>query len=637
MDAVSQARIEREVYRKGRFAVLEAELQGRRVRLAGELPPLPRGAWIEGVFTPFSHPRYGPTYQVRDLREVCSLPEAGVWLAERLHLSAVPDPATAQRALREGPSALTGLSPQRQPNLSPIWPQIQAEWQLVQRGLSPESARLLWRVPPESLQANPYPYLLEGLTRPEADRLAQRHGREGLAPQGQILEELLEQARQGHTFPPYPHPLPEPVRPLLNTLLYQEPGRLGLARYVEAERAIARFFRRPTGRKLRLGPPPAGLTEEQRQLWPRVEEGHALLSGGPGTGKSYTCAALLEAAHRARLEVILLAPTGKAAVRLSELADHQAYTVHARLGWDGERFAHGPHHPLPADLVVVDEASMADVELLAALIAALPPQAHLLLVGDADQLPPVGPGAPFQDLLQGPTPQVRLTQLQRRAQQHPVTRLSYQFRSGQLEAPHSEEGLSWRLGETPQVLQWLLEDAKRLWGRIRFQTLAPVYRGPLGIEALNRSLKEWLNPGGLPDWRLGGLPVAPGDPLIQLRNDYALGLANGQLMEVQSADAHSLLVRLDDGSYKRIPRSQSRHLRHAFAISIHRSQGSQWPCVLLVVAREHGAFVNREMLYTGLTRSQHSAILYGQLEAYREALTRRASGRQTWLGQRRLP
>lgn len=636
MYAVSQARIECEVYRKGRFAVLEVELQGRRVRLAGELPPLLPGSCIEGVFTPFSHPRYGLTYRVRDLREVPSLPEASTWLAERLSLQKAPDPATALQALREGPTVLEGLTPPALKGwLTVAWPQIQGEWRLVQRGVSPESARLLWRVPPDSLEANPYPYLLEGLTRAEADHLARRHGREGLAPQGQILEELLEQARQGHTFPPYPHPLPEAARPLLDTLLYREPGRLGLTRYVEAEQAIARFFhRRPP--PLRLAPPPVDLTQEQRQLWPRVEEGHALLTGGPGTGKSYTCAALLEAARQARLEVVLLAPTGKAAVRLSELADYQAHTIHARLGWDGERFAHGPHDPLKADLVVVDEASMADVELLAALVAALPPYTHLLLVGDADQLPPVGPGAPFQDLLQGPTPQVRLTQLQRRAREHPVTRLSYQFRAGQLEPPHSEEGLSWRLGETSQVLQWLLEDAQRLWGETRFQVLAPVYRGPLGIEALNRVLKERLNPGGYPNWRLGGLPVAPGDPLIQLRNDYVLGLANGQLMEVQSADAQGLLVRLDDGSYKPIPRSQSRHLRHAFAISIHRSQGSQWPCVLLVVSREHGTFVNREMLYTGLTRSQHSAILYGQLEAYRDALARRASGRQTWLSQGRF-
>jgi exodeoxyribonuclease V alpha subunit len=629
-----RARVEREIYRQGSFAVLEILLDGTRVRLAGDLPTLLPGTWVQGVFSSFQHPRYGLTYQVQALKAVEPSLELGSWLEERLGLRRAPDEAVAREALKGNPRVLAPFtSSSYLQHIMTDWPRIQSEYMLLEQGLSPESARALWRVSPAKLAQNPYLFVLEGLSLAEADRVAQRHQVQHLRPQGVVLAWLVEQSQQGHTLPDYSQPLPAEARSLLGSVIHQEGSRLGLKRYFQAEQTILDFFRRRAVTPLRLATPPPGLTGEQRGLWPLVERGHALLTGGPGTGKSFTCAGLVEAAERARQEVVLLAPTGKAAVRLVELTGRGAHTIHARLGWNGESFGHTAEHPLQADLVVVDEASMADVELLAALVRALPPQAHLLLVGDADQLPPVGPGAPFQDLLRLSIPQVRLTQLQRRSQQHPVTLASYEIKDGRLPPLHNQPGLAWRLGTPIEAQAALLEDVMYLHQQgIRPQVLSPVYRGVLGIDALNKTLKEELNPGGGPLW-LNGLLVAVGDPLIQLRNDYSLGLANGQMMEVEAVDRDTLLVRLDDGSRQYIPRQATKHLRHAYAISIHRSQGSQWPHILIALSSEQGHFPNREMLYTALTRAQQSAWLYGDLEAYQAALTRRASQRETWLYQ----
>jgi exodeoxyribonuclease V alpha subunit len=629
-----RARVEKEIYRQGSFAVLEILLEGARVRLAGELPPLLPGTWVQGIFSSFEHPRYGLTYQVRALKEVEVSLEAAAWLEERLDLRRRPSEAVACEALKGNPMALAPFaSSRRLQQILTDWPRIQNEYALLEQGLSPESARVLWRVDLGRLAQNPYLFVLEGLPLAEADQVAQRRQLQHLRPQGVVLVWLLEQSQQGHTLPDYSQPLPEGARPLVGSVIHQKGSRLGLERYFQSERTILDFFRRRALAPLRLTTPPSGLTGEQRSLWPLVERGHALLTGGPGTGKSFTCAALVEAAERARQEVLLLAPTGKAAVRLMELTRRGAHTIHAQLGWNGESFAHTAENPLQADLVVVDEASMADVELLASLVRALPPQAHLLLVGDADQLPPVGPGAPFQDLLRLSMPQVQLTQLQRRSQQHPVTLASYEIKAGRLPPLHNQPGLAWRLGKPIEAQAALLEDVRRLHQQgTRPQVLSPVYRGELGIDALNKALKEQLNPGGESLW-LNGLPVAVGDPLIQLRNDYSLGLANGQMMEVEAVDRDTLLVRLDDSSRQHIPHQAVKHLRHAYAISIHRSQGSQWPHILIALSSEQGHFPNREMLYTALTRAQQSAWLYGDLEAYQAALTRRASQRETWLQQ----
>lgn len=631
----SQARIEKEIYRQGSFAVLEVLLEGRPVRLAGTLPSLLPGAWIEGSFSIFEHPRYGLTYQVRNLKELADRPEVldiCGWLAQRLNLLRPPDIASAHRALHGEPLALAPFASRRRlPRIVEDWPRIQNEHRLLELGLSPASARSLWQANPVELRQNPYPYLLQGLSLAEADRVARRQHLLALRPQGVLLEHVLERSRQGHTLASCPQPLPVEARPLLGSHLIQIDQQIGLKTHLEAEQIILDFMRRRPFMPLRLAAAPASLTTEQRCLWPLLERGHALLTGGPGTGKSFTCAALVEAAEKARLEVIALAPTGKAAVRLMELTGRQAQTIHARLGWNSERFQHGPDNPLKADLVVVDEASMADVELLAALVLALDPQTHLLLVGDADQLPPVGPGAPFQDLLALGLPQVRLAQLQRRDQQHPVTLASCDLREGRLPPLHNQPGLTWRLGDPAELQIQLVEEVARLAQQNqRPQVLSPVYRGSLGIDTLNKALKARLNPGG-DTLKLGGLPVAVGDPLIQLRNDYSLGLANGQMMEVEGLDKEGLLVRLDDGSRQSIPRASVHHLRHAYAISIHRSQGSQWPHVLVALSSEQGSFPNREMLYTALTRTQQSALLYGDLEAYQAALGRRASQRETWL------
>lgn len=650
--ALRHARVEREVYRGEGFRVLEVDLEGERARLVGELEAYPEGTWLRGEFEAFEHPRHGRTYRAHRL-EVAPPPppEPHLWLQRRLGLPTPPSPARARRALQEGIEALAGELGPRAARLAGEWPRLQREHALVALGLPPERAREL-DLDPEAVRANPYLGLLEGLSLGEAHTLAARLGLQALYPQGALLAHLLEQGRLGHTFVPAPGPpgaveqgLWRPLGARANDgpVVRFEGGWLGLERWVRAEEEILQAFRRPVTGTLRIAPSPGyPLTAEQRQVLALLERGSGLLTGGPGTGKSHTCAAVVAACEQARLEVLLLAPTGKAAVRLAELTGRQAHTIHARLGWDGRGFRHGPLDPLPADVVLVDEAAMADVELLRALLAALAPRTRVLLVGDADQLPPVGPGAPFQDLLRLGLPQVRLTRLQRRAQDHPVTLASYAVREGRLPPPLEQPGLHWRLdlGEEA-TLEAIVAEVERVWRRTgrRPQVLVPLYRGVLGIDNLNRALKERLNPAPDPaargTLRLQGLCVSPGDPLVQTRNDYALGLANGQLMEVEHLDERGLLVRLDDGHRLRVPRRAARWMRHAYALSVHRAQGSQWPCVMLALAAGHREFPNRELLYTALTRAQDSAWLFGDSEAYRAALERRAGLRQTWLSRLR--
>lgn len=448
----------------------------------------------------------------------------------------------------------------------------------------------------------------------------------GEPSQTRLLAYLLEQARrEGHTRITLPkHYSEKTVRALENKgVIYREGNQIGLTYLEQAElRILAFFHRRPP--PLRFLRAPKHLSKEQCRLWRLVAQGHVLLSGAPGTGKSLTAAMLADSAEQARLEVILLAPTGKGVLRLTELSGRQAFTIHSALGWNG------PDNPLKkVDLAIIDEANVVDVEVLAALIAALPPHTHVVMIGDPHQLPPIGPGAPFRDLLRWRVPQVTLTQVQRRAKEHPINQAAYVIREGKMPVMCSQARLRWQLGKPERLKATLLEEilgyAKK--GE-RPQVLSSSHQGPLGIDALNQELKQLLNPGG--NFLIKGIPVTTGDPLIQLKNDYALGLINGQMMEVQYIDKEEMLVRLDDGNYQRIPASNYPHMQHAYAINIHQSQGSQWEHVAIVLCGNH-RLLNREMIYTALTRAQTSASIYGEEQAIKTALSRQGNQRKTWI------
>ena len=393
-------------------------------------------------------------------------------------------------------------------------------------------------------------------------------------------------------------------------------------------------------------PPPAaedssGLTPEQ---WAAVLGAFAarisVLTGGPGVGKTVCTRAIVAEAERAGARIALCAPTGRAARRLEEATGHEAQTIHRMLEWrPGKEPAHRPGHPLPADLVVVDESSMLNLRTMEVLLGGLAESTHIVFVGDADQLPPIGAGKPFDDLIDsGVCPVVRLSQIFRQAARSMITTAAHEINSGR--PPHLEpqEGqehdfffidrpLPERALET--VVEVVAARAPERYGvdPIRdVQVLAPMYKGAAGIDALNGRLQERLNPDGRP--ALGGR-FRVGDRLIQTRNAHELGLMNGSIVFLRDDDPEEeeILIDTDDGPL-RIPYGESGALNLAYAISVHKAQGCEVPMVVAVCHRSHARMLTRPLLYTAITRARRTCVLVGERSALELAVQRDDGGRR---------
>lgn len=390
------------------------------------------------------------------------------------------------------------------------------------------------------------------------------------------------------------------------------------------------------------------LTEDQLAAVRTVSaEGVSVLTGGPGTGKSTTVRELVARARAGGANVALAAPTGRAAKRLEELADHAATTVHrlleARPDEDGGfRFRFGASEQLPFDLVVVDETSMCDTWLAARLVEAVPDGAHLVLVGDADQLPSVGSGDVLRDLVRsGVVPAVQLEEIHRQAAGSRIVTLARGILAGD---PGELRGIDGdvfvaeepdRTAIAARVVRAVAERAPEHFGVTvdDVQVLAPVYRGPNGVDALNVALKAALNPGeGRP--AVGGLQV--GDRVMQTRNDPELDVANGDVgtvIDLSRADG-TVRVAYPRGEVTH-PRERVRDLVPAWAVTVHKAQGGEWPVVVLVLDPAHRAMLWRSLVYTAVTRASLALILVGRADALRAAATQdHASRRHTGLAER---
>jgi exodeoxyribonuclease V alpha subunit len=360
----------------------------------------------------------------------------------------------------------------------------------------------------------------------------------------------------------------------------------------------------------------------------------SILTGGPGTGKTHALHALLALARAKGLRCVLAAPTGRAAKRMAEATGHPAGTLHRVLDLrPGGQAGRGPEYPLAADLVIVDEASMLDVLLANHLVKALAPGTHLLLVGDPDQLPSVGAGDVLASLLRsGQFPITRLTRLFRQGAGSGIALNAQRILAGEMPrfGGDSADCFCVRVEEPAAAAEVVVKlVTQRLPGRFGFgpgdvQVLSPIYRGEVGVAALNARLQERLNPGreGRAEARVGGRVYRPGDRVLQLRNDYALQVCNGDLGTVQRLDpmAQELTVVLDDGRTVRYPYASLFALTHAYAISVHKAQGAEFPAVVIPLLTNHGAMLGRTLLYTALTRARRLVVFVGQPKALRLAL-----------------
>ncbi|MFD4094275.1 ATP-dependent RecD-like DNA helicase [Streptomyces albidoflavus] len=429
-------------------------------------------------------------------------------------------------------------------------------------------------------------------------------------------------------------------------LLRAPDDRMPAFRDVDWEKALGWLARR-TGTEL--------APEQRDAVRLALTEKAAVLTGGPGCGKSFTVRSVVELARAKGAKVVLAAPTGRAAKRLAELTGAEASTVHRLLELrPGGDAAYDRERPLDADLVVVDEASMLDVLLANKLVKAVAPGAHLLFVGDVDQLPSVGAGEVLRDLLAdgGPIPSVRLTRIFRQAQRSGVVTNAHRINAG---TPPLTQGLDdfflFVEDDTEEVGRLTVDVAARrvparfgLDPRRDIQVLAPMHRGPAGAGALNGLLQQAITPArpDLPEKRFGGRVFRVGDKVTQIRNNYEKGLNgvfNGTVGVVTALNAEEqrLTVLTDEDEEVPYDFDELDELAHAYAVTIHRSQGSEYPAVVVPVTTSAWMMLQRNLLYTAVTRAKKLVVLVGSRKAIGQAVRTVSAGRRcTALGHRLL-
>ncbi len=357
----------------------------------------------------------------------------------------------------------------------------------------------------------------------------------------------------------------------------------------------------------------------------------SVLTGGPGTGKTTTLRTVIGVLERTGHRFMLASPTGRAAKRLSEATGQPARTLHRLLGFSpAERgFTFNEDNPLDADMIVVDEASMIDLMLLYSLLKALRPDTHLLLVGDIDQLPSVGAGNVLHDMIEsGVGPVTRLDVIFRQAETSHIIRNAHRINRGEQPdtSNQSSDFFLFPADEPERAAELLIEIVQeRLPRRFSFdpvrdiQVLAPMYRGPVGVSALNEALQERLNPnpkGRIMERRLAGHLFRTGDKVIQTRNNYDKDVFNGDIGRVYGFDMTNQIMIVDvDGRQVKYDFAEADELMHAYCISVHRAQGSEYPCVVLPVMTQHYMMLQRNLLYTAVTRARQVVVLVGSRKA----------------------
>ena len=406
---------------------------------------------------------------------------------------------------------------------------------------------------------------------------------------------------------------------------------LALARYAQAENAIAESIARLVATAQPITADTRRLTdldETQRAAAEHaLRSGVSVLTGGPGTGKSHTVAAMVSLAATARKSVALAAPTGRAAKRLEELTGSPASTIHRLLGAQGRKrgdelefaggFARDAETPLDEDVVVVDETSMLDVELAEALLDACADGTHVVFVGDAAQLPSIGPGRVLGELIDsGVVAVTELTTLYRQDEGGTIARLATSVRGGDLPPvadPTREVVVVPARGSAEaahRVVQLVTDSVPRALGipADQVQVVTPVHRGAAGTQALNVALKARLNPGD------GRARFDPGDRVVATANHLEaepFGYANGEVGVVAEVDPDGTVTVEFASGPAEVKGKALGDLLHGWAITVHRAQGSEFPAVVVVLPPEAGGMLSRPLVYTALTRAQrHLSVVH---------------------------
>ena len=665
----------------GRFAVVRvapesgAEL-APTMTAVGDLGQIAAGENVRMLGRWTQHAVYGPRFQV--LSFTPTIPSSEQGMVRYLGSGLIPGigPALAARLVeRFGPRTLdviatesarlrevSGIGKQRAESIAKAVRQRRAEAETMSflhaLGMGPATAREIVRKygadAPRIVRDDPYIVAeqIRGIGFRTADRIAEAIGIAGddlRRVQGGVLHIIGKAVDEGHVFATKAQlaeglaQLDVPSQSLeeaLQTLRGRElviiedeavyPPLLYRAETLVAE-ALSSLAERPKS-KQPVKTFDHNLSDMQRSAVDASLGTHLLvLTGGPGTGKTTTVRAIVQAHAALDRTVALCAPTGRAAKRLSEAAGIEAKTIHRLLEWNPAtaHFNRNRRTPLEADLILVDEASMLDIRLASQLLAAIPATATLVLVGDIDQLPPVGPGQPLRDLIASRICKtIRLHEVFRQAQQSAIVRGAHSVLEGVMPeatpAGTKGDGDLFIIAATdPETItERLLQALRRMSVSYGFdpsadvQVMTPMRRGPLGTHRLNEILQEALNPSPQPNAVPAGF--RPGDKVMQLRNDYEKEVYNGDLGEVHHIEGGVTYVRFD-GREVQYKGDELDAISLAYACTVHKVQGSEFPAAVIVLHNAHFMLLNRALLYTALTRAKKLVVLVGDPRAMARA------------------
>ena len=705
------------------YAVFEVDVGGQDVVVAGNVGGIDNGMHVTVYGRMVNHPSYGEQFRAESCEASLPQDESGLLSYLSSGVLPYIGPATAKKIVKLfGEDALTvigetpqklcaikGITEEKAAAISREFHRLYGVREVVawfaQFGLSAQNAVTAYRAfGPHTVEAlTQNPYLLCGeplqLKFGQVDGIAaalQFESGSRLRVAAGLLYALRHNAGNGHTCLPRAKLLASTAR-----FLRVEPDAIeaGLQEMLQTGELCARTFADTEYIYLpdllaaeediaaRLGELSTFPTEAPRTLESdiralEITQGFAyaplqkeairlalssrvmVLTGGPGTGKTTTVNAILSLYEALYDRVALCAPTGRAAKRLSELTGHNASTIHRLLEVDyttgAVRFIHNEKNLLKYDVIILDEMSMVDVKLFQALLAAARPHCRIIMVGDADQLPSVGPGNILGEILRaGVVPTVRLTEIFRQAQQSLIVQNAHRIVQGQMPQKGGAQDDFFQIESVGLACQRLVCDlvATRLpkaYGLdpVRdIQVLCPTKVGPTGSVELNARLQALLNPPGPGKPQLGGENggkiLRLGDKVMQIKNDYditferagaeaGVGAYNGDLGVITAVDrdARSVTVMMDDRKYV-YSADQLHELEPAYAVTVHKSQGSEFPAVIVPVADVPARLCYRNLLYTGVTRARKLCILAGSTRTV-EAMVRNVRQNMRYSGLRYL-
>jgi exodeoxyribonuclease V alpha subunit len=678
------------------YAVVRLKVKGRRdpVTVVGPLAGTREGEQLKLKGHYEIHPKWGEQFKVTWWYAVLPATVAGIqrYLASGL-VKGIGAELAKRLVTHFGPDTLKIIdnTPERLQEVPGIGAkriqQIKKDWQehrgareflvaLQGLGLSLGFATKVYKQYGDQAMAvataNPYQLALDiqGLGFVTADNLAARLNLDPLTPArlaAGLLHVLETKAGEGHVYVPEEMLLQEagellrvPRGPLSNTLenLARE-GRVVLQDLQEgrgvfrkpawvAETGIARDLT-----LLKTTPAPAAplhlddlisqvqeergitLSEEQaRAVALALREKLVIITGGPGTGKTTIVSCILDLYQRLGARVRLMAPTGRAAKRLSETTGAEAATIHRALEFSPQTggFRRNASEPLRADVIVIDEMSMVDTFLMYHLLRAVPHGARLVMVGDVHQLPAVGPGNVLKDLMDsGVVPVARLTQIYRQAQQSLIVVNAHRINQGgfpELAGLEDDKDFVFIPRQEPaaikgSLLNLVCNELPRRYGfdPVRdIQVITPMHRGAVGVQTLNHELQQRLN-GRAPRFTFGARVFRRGDKVMQLRNNYYKEVFNGDIGQVTGLNPATgqLLVEFDGRTVAYDP-GEGEEITLAYAVTVHKAQGSEFPGVLLVLTTHHYLLLQRNLLYTALTRGRRLVVLLGTKKALAMAI-----------------